>query len=54
MRRLTGNPVEVREANADEAAAKASGRSHLWADIRREGRVAYGLDLAELRKTHIA
>ena len=54
VRRLTGNPVEVREANADEAAAKASGRSHLWADIRREGRVAYGLDLAELRKTHIA
>ena len=54
VRRIAGNPVEVLEVSAGEAAAKAAGRSHLWADIRREGRVAYGLGLAELRRPRSA
>lgn len=49
VRLLTGNPVEVLEVSADEAATKLAGRSQVWADIRREGRVAYGLDIDELR-----
>lgn len=47
--RLTGNPVEVLEVSADEAAAKVAGRSQLWSDIRRDGRVVHGLDLDQLR-----
>lgn len=49
VRRLTGNPVEVLEASADEAARKLGGRSQVWLDIRRDGRIVYGLDLDELR-----
>ena len=49
VRRLTGNPVEVLEVNAREAATKLGGRTQVWADIRRDGRVAYGLGVDELR-----
>ncbi len=49
VRRLTGNPVEVLEVSADEAASKVAGRSQVWADIRRDGRVVHGLDIDELR-----
>ncbi len=47
--RLTGNPVEVLEVSAAEAAAKVAGRSQLWSDIRSDGRVVHGLDLDQLR-----
>jgi predicted nucleotidyltransferase len=47
--RLTGNPVEVLEVGADEAATKLRSRSPVWADIRRDGRVVHGLSLDELR-----
>ncbi len=49
IRRLTGNRVEVLEVGADEAAKKAVGRSRLWAEIRRDGRVVHGLGLEALR-----
>lgn len=49
VRRLTGNPVELIEVSADEAAVKAAGRSHLWAEIRRDGTVVHGFSLDELR-----
>ncbi len=49
VRRLTGNPVEILEVSADEAAAKIGGRSQLWADIRRDGRVVHGQGIDELR-----
>jgi len=54
VRRLTGNPVEVLEVSADEAATKLAGRSQVWADVRRDGRVLYGLDLDELRAVRSA
>ena len=54
VRRLTGNPVEVLEVSTDEAAAKVAGSSHLWAEIRRDGRVVYGLDLEKLQKPRSA
>ncbi len=40
--RLAGNPVEVLEVSAAEAAQKTTDRNELWADIRRDGRVVYG------------
>lgn len=49
VRRLTGNPVEVLEVSADETAAKLAGRSQVWVDIRRDGRVVHGLGLDQLR-----
>ena len=49
VRRLTGNRVEVLELGAEEAARKVSGRSHVWADIHRDGRVVHGLGIDELR-----
>lgn len=49
VRRLTGNPVEILEVSADEAATKLAGRGQVWADIRRDGRVVHGLSLDELR-----
>jgi predicted nucleotidyltransferase len=49
VRRLTGNPVEVLEVTADDAAEKLAGRTQVWADIRRDGRVVYGLGIDELR-----
>jgi hypothetical protein len=54
VRRLTGNPVEVLEVSAEEAAMKAAGRSQVWADIRREGRVVHGLSADQLRMTRSA
>ncbi|MEZ5323370.1 MAG: helix-turn-helix domain-containing protein [Microthrixaceae bacterium] len=54
VRRLTGNPVEVLEVSANEAARKLTGRSQVWADIRRDGRVVYGLGLDELRAVRSA
>lgn len=48
VRRLTGNLVEILEVSADKAATKLAGRSQVWADIRRDGRVVYGLGLDEL------
>jgi hypothetical protein len=49
VRRLAGNPVEVLEVSLDEAATKLGGRSPIWTDIRRDGRVAHGLTIDELR-----
>jgi predicted nucleotidyltransferase len=49
VRRLTGNPVEILEVSADEAATKLAGRGQVWADIRRDGRVVHGLGIDELR-----
>lgn len=54
VRRLTGNPVEVLEVSADEAAAKVAGRSQVWTDIRRDGRVVHGLGIDELRAARSA
>ena len=54
VRLLTGNPVEVLEVSANEVATKLAGRSQVWADIRREGRVVYGLGLDELRAVRSA
>jgi DNA-binding transcriptional ArsR family regulator len=48
-RRVAGNQVEVLEVTAGEAAARLAGPSELWADIRRHGRVVYGLSLDDLR-----
>ncbi len=49
VRRLTGNRVEVLEVSTDEGARKARGRSQLWSDIHRDGRVVHGLDIDELQ-----
>lgn len=54
VRRLTGNPVDVLEVSLDEAAARAFGRSQVWVDIRREGRVVFGLSLDDLRQARSA
>ncbi len=54
VRRLTGNPVEVLEVSADEAATKLAGRAQVWVDIRRDGRVVYGLGVDELRAVRSA
>lgn len=48
VRRLSGNPVEVLEVSADEAVRKLRGRAQVWTDIRRDGRVVYGLGVDEL------
>ena len=49
VRRLTGNSVQVLEVSAGEAATKLAGRTQVWADIRRDGRVVNGRSLDELR-----
>lgn len=49
VRRLTGNLVEVLEVSAVEASAKVAGRSQIWADIRRDGRVVHGLGIDQLQ-----
>jgi predicted nucleotidyltransferase len=54
VRRLTGNPVEVLEVSVDDAAARIAGRSQLWAEIRRDGRVVHGLGLDGLRSVRSA
>ena len=50
VRRLTGNPVEVLEVSVADAARKLRGRSQVWADIRRDGHVVHGFDIADLRE----
>jgi predicted nucleotidyltransferase/DNA-binding transcriptional ArsR family regulator len=54
VRQLTGNPVEVLEVSADDAASRLASRSPVWADIRREGRVVHGLELDGLRRVRSA
>lgn len=54
VRRLTGNPVEVLEVSDDEAASRLTGRSQLWADIRRDGHVVHGVGLDHLRRARSA
>lgn len=54
VRRLTGNPVEVLEVSDDEAALRLTGRSQVWGDIRRDGRVVHGIGLDGLRGAHSA
>lgn len=49
VRRISGNPVEILEVSAEEAASKLRGRSPVWTDIRRDGQVVYGLDIEALR-----
>lgn len=49
VRQLTGNPVDVLEVSEVETVTRLVGRSPLWANIRRDGRVVYGLDLHALR-----
>jgi predicted nucleotidyltransferase len=51
---LTGNRVEVLEVSTDEVAKRVAGRSELWTEIRREGRVVHGLALDELQAAPIA
>lgn len=54
VRQLSGNPVEVLEVSAGDAAAKLRGRSPVWTDIGRDGRVVHGLDVDELRAARVA
>ncbi len=54
VRLLAGNPVEVLEVSADEAATKLAGRSQVWVDIRREGRVLHGFGIDELQAVRSA
>ena len=54
VRLLAGNSVEVLEVSADEAATKLAGRTQVWSDIRRDGRVVHGLDVDELRAVRSA
>lgn len=49
VRRLTGNPVEVLEASATEAASRLAARTQLWNEIRRDGRGVHGIGLDGLR-----
>lgn len=49
VRQLAGNRVEVIEVSAGEAASKVTGRSRLWAEIRRDSRIVHGLGIDELR-----
>jgi predicted nucleotidyltransferase len=48
VRRLTGNRVEVLEVSVDEVAARLTGRSSLWSEIRGDGRVVHGAAILEL------
>lgn len=48
VRRLAGNPVEVLEVSANEAATKLGSRTPVWTDILRDGRVVYGVGVDEL------
>jgi predicted nucleotidyltransferase/DNA-binding transcriptional ArsR family regulator len=48
--RLTGNRVDVLEVSVAEVATKLAGRSPLWFEIRRDGRVVHGLGIDELRR----
>lgn len=48
VRRLAGNPLEILEVSANEAATKLGGRTPVWTDIRRDGRVVFGVGVDEL------
>ena len=48
-RRLSGNSLEVLEVAEDEVASLLGSGRPLWADINREGRLIFGVSLAELR-----
>ncbi|MFT7610593.1 MAG: putative nucleotidyltransferase [Candidatus Aldehydirespiratoraceae bacterium] len=49
VRKITGNPVEVIEADGAEAARKLSSKSPLWRDIAREGVVVLGATIEKLQ-----
>lgn len=51
--RLTGNPIEILEVSAADVARKLRGRSQVWTDIRRDGHVVHGLDIADLREAQV-
>lgn len=53
VRRISGNPVQVLEVSAEEAATKLRGRSPVWTDIGRDGKVVHGLDIEALRGTSV-
>lgn len=46
--RVAGNTVEILDVDADAIAAKLSGGSQLWRDIRRDGQVVFGKRLDAL------
>lgn len=49
VRRLTGNPVQVLEADENEIARRLRRPTALWADVVRDGVVVFGSPLDELR-----
>src|SRR5262249_55129578 len=51
IRRMTGNRVEVLEADPVDVLRQLSGGGGLWETIRNEGRVVHGLDLDQLAST---
>ena len=48
VHRLTGNAVEVLEVAASDVASRLASRSQVWRDIRRDGRVVFGVQFDEL------
>jgi predicted nucleotidyltransferase len=50
VRTFTGNPVEVIEVDCAEASEKLASASSLWRDIARDGVVAHGATLNDLRE----
>lgn len=52
-REITGNRVEVIEADRTEVARKLSSKSPLWRDIARDGVVVAGAAIEELKGTHV-
>jgi Sugar-specific transcriptional regulator TrmB/Nucleotidyltransferase domain len=46
--RIAGNTVEILDVEADAVAAKLSGGTQLWRDIRRDGQVVFGQRLDAL------
>jgi len=48
IRQLSGNPVQILEVSAADAATKLRCRSPVWTDIRRDGQVVHGLDIDAL------
>lgn len=48
-RRLTGNPVQVLEIDAADAARRFRRPTSLWADVLRDGVTVYGSPLEDLR-----
>ena len=51
VRAITGNAVEVVEANQPEAAEKLTSKRPLWRDVARDGVVVHGATLDQLRAT---